>query len=506
MRRGPALRSGPEAGAERPRREPALLAWALAAALMASIGIAPAASPRIRPSAPVSAPSDQPIDIRLDLEVAEQFLGFMQRGGASAEELERWVRLPGNRELLRVGRMDGGLSPEILKEAARVEAAGAEFPGPPILGRLSGGDRETLRRVLEGIRERRGELVAETARFLAPYVPQSPIRPPVTVYFHLGGSWDGRTTDAVYINLAVLETRGTDSLAGLDALLVHEVFHAVQGVLLPGVEDWSSRQGALYTALLRVQQEGIARHLEFRFLKERSSVDTLDQTNLAKYEEGLRRAGENAERLAKIADGIAAGRLEEARVQTLEGLRSGGALYAVGHSMAAVLEGCRGPSGIAATVTGGPIAFARAYLGCLGPDAPSLLPPGFAARLDELANGYGRDPVRSARRRREGLALLEKGSVEEARGVLLEAVDLDPTDATSAYNLACAYALDGRRRKALRWLETAVARGFTNLKHAAQDEDLRSLQEDERFLAILKAGGVEARRPAVQRLPEEIIP
>jgi len=435
------------------------------------------------------------MEVRLDFEVIDRFLEFADRGGASSEELSRWVRLPGNRELLREGRREGGLTAEILEEAARVTLSGGLFPSPPTLGNLSAGDWPALRRIVESIRARQDALVAATLAALDPYLPQGHPLPPFEVRFHLGGTWDGRSTDAVYINLTLFQMRGEESLAGLDALLVHELFHQAQGALLPGMEDYSSRQSALYTVLLRMQQEGIARHLEYRFLGRSAPADALDRTNLGKYADGLRRASDHAADLEGIRAAIEAGRLDEARVLTSRALLSGGPLYSVGHGIADAIESARGAATLASTVAGGPLAFARAYEEAVPRGADSLLTEALYDALAALGRGYARDPLLATRLRREGLALLAGGRPQEARGVLKDAVRIDPTDATSAYNLACAFALVGKKGPAIKWLRESFERGFDEYKHAALDGDLKLLWDEPRFEALLRSRGFKFRRP-----------
>ena len=447
------------------------------------------------PVVPEAVGTGNRFDIRFDYEVVYRFLHFVDQERATAEELDRWVILPGNRELLRQGRQEGGLTPAVLAEAARVTLKGGAFLGPPTLGSLSGGDWEDLRQMARMIQSRETALIAGIVSGLSPYLPADRTLPPLRVFFHLGGSWDGRSTDAVYINLTLFQARGVESLPGLDALLVHELFHQAQAALLPGVEDYSSRQSALFTVLLRMQQEGTARHLEYRNLRGRVDVDALDRTNLQKYETALREAQTHAAVLAKILDAISANRLDQARIMTLQALQSGGPLYAVGHGMADLIERTGGSRALAETVPGGPPEFVRAYLAALPRvSSESLLPSQLPALIDDLERGYARDPVRATRARRAGLGLIGLGRLEDAGRELTRSIRIDPSDGTSAYNLACAQALRGRKRRALKWLEEAFDRGFNNYKHAATDEDLDSLHDEPEFEALLKQHGFDFRR------------
>jgi len=466
-------------------RKRALAAPALAAAL--AVPALLLAAPPVRHDVPPSgAPAARPFDIRFDEQVIEQYLVFRERGDASVDELKRWVRLAGNSELLRQGRLEGGLTPILLEEAARVTVHGKDFPGPAVLGLFAAWNAVDLRLLFDELKRREPIMAAEAEEAVAPYLPAGTSLPPLLVRFHLGGTWDGRTTDAVYINLGLYNNRGLANLPALDALLVHEIFHRAHGSLFPGVEDWSSRQSALYSVLMRMQQEGIARHIEYQWLQAREVPVALDDAHLELYADGLRRAPENARLFADILGAIDAGDRERARVLAAQGFQSGGPLYALGHAVAGEIEARSGRAALAATVTGGPLAFVSAYEAAV-PQAERLLPAALAARIAGLATGYARDPLLASRTRREGLRLLEQSRNKEAAAALKQAVGMDPTDAISAYNLACAEALGGHPGKAMKWLRVAFDRGFADARHAAADDDLAPLRDRKDFKALLES-------------------
>ena len=69
-------------------------------------------------------------------------------------------------------------------------------------------------------------------------------------------------------------------------------------------------------------------------------------------------------------------------------------------------------------------------------------------------------------------------------------VKLQPANSTAHYNLACSLALLKRKTDALRALEEAINRGYTDYDWMSQDADLESLQTSAGFkdlLAKLKA-------------------
>jgi adenylate cyclase len=65
------------------------------------------------------------------------------------------------------------------------------------------------------------------------------------------------------------------------------------------------------------------------------------------------------------------------------------------------------------------------------------------------------------------------------------ALVIDPEDAGVRYNVACLYALEGERDRAIATLEECVQLGFGNLEWIAQDPDMASLRNDPRFRRLI---------------------
>ena len=63
---------------------------------------------------------------------------------------------------------------------------------------------------------------------------------------------------------------------------------------------------------------------------------------------------------------------------------------------------------------------------------------------------------------------------------------INPQDQLTLYNLACAYALSGRKSEALEALERSVEAGFLDHEHMEKDPDLQSLRDDSRFQRLLE--------------------
>lgn len=93
------------------------------------------------------------------------------------------------------------------------------------------------------------------------------------------------------------------------------------------------------------------------------------------------------------------------------------------------------------------------------------------------------DDARAATMRAVSLCRLGQPSagLEWAR----RALEIDPTDAGVRYNVACLYALEGRRDEAIQCLEECVRLGFVNVEWIARDPDLASLHGDPRFERLI---------------------
>lgn len=67
----------------------------------------------------------------------------------------------------------------------------------------------------------------------------------------------------------------------------------------------------------------------------------------------------------------------------------------------------------------------------------------------------------------------------------LKLAGLRPNDPTVHYNLACSYALTGKRDEALASLERAIELGYRDVAFLMKDEDLVSLHDDEQFAQLI---------------------
>jgi predicted Zn-dependent protease len=80
---------------------------------------------------------------------------------------------------------------------------------------------------------------------------------------------------------------------------------------------------------------------------------------------------------------------------------------------------------------------------------------------------------------------LEKGDYTRAALRMELMTEIRPDSPRVYYNLACAYARSGNKKRALKALDDAVTRGFSNLSKLQKDPDLETIRGDSAFQRIL---------------------
>lgn len=83
--------------------------------------------------------------------------------------------------------------------------------------------------------------------------------------------------------------------------------------------------------------------------------------------------------------------------------------------------------------------------------------------------------------------LIAQGKLDEAEKLLRQSIERIPFDAQAHYNLACVLARTDKKDDAFASLNKAIELGFRDKKHIEADEDFKSIRDDERFAAALKA-------------------
>ncbi len=78
----------------------------------------------------------------------------------------------------------------------------------------------------------------------------------------------------------------------------------------------------------------------------------------------------------------------------------------------------------------------------------------------------------------------KKGRYEKGLQIDKRLARLRPGDAVVHYNLACSYALVGKKEEAFETLERAIRLGYDDFDHLKRDPDLKGLHEEPRFQAL----------------------
>jgi TolB-like protein/Flp pilus assembly protein TadD len=86
-------------------------------------------------------------------------------------------------------------------------------------------------------------------------------------------------------------------------------------------------------------------------------------------------------------------------------------------------------------------------------------------------------------------SLVVLGNVERAKRWLHRAIEMAPEDSVVLYNVACNLATLGEADKALDYLERAAEHGAVSAAWMRNDEDLVSLRDNERYIALLERVG-----------------
>jgi tetratricopeptide (TPR) repeat protein len=93
----------------------------------------------------------------------------------------------------------------------------------------------------------------------------------------------------------------------------------------------------------------------------------------------------------------------------------------------------------------------------------------------------------------QGIKYLQIRRYERAIKEFQRVLELQPTNETAFYNLACAHSLKGDLEDALGALEQAIQNGFDDAEHMQKDSDLDPLRLDPRFHKLIQ--NLEGREP-----------
>ena len=81
---------------------------------------------------------------------------------------------------------------------------------------------------------------------------------------------------------------------------------------------------------------------------------------------------------------------------------------------------------------------------------------------------------------------LERADYDKAIVIGTELMSRTPQSALDAYNLACAYALNGKKTNAAAWLKTSAENGWSRLQQTRADDDLVNIRNESGYHEALK--------------------
>ena len=82
-------------------------------------------------------------------------------------------------------------------------------------------------------------------------------------------------------------------------------------------------------------------------------------------------------------------------------------------------------------------------------------------------------------------AYTKAGLYEKGLHIDKRLAKLKRDDPTVHYNLACSFALVGKKDEAILTLKQAIELGYDDFEHLKRDQDLKSLQDDPRLKSLL---------------------
>jgi len=107
------------------------------------------------------------------------------------------------------------------------------------------------------------------------------------------------------------------------------------------------------------------------------------------------------------------------------------------------------------------------------------------------------EKLRRARRvlkyHRRTIDLARAGKYAECRPILRKILDLDPSDSTAWYNMACVHSRLHEPRRAIACLTKALEHGYSDFRHMGRDPDMEPLRDLPGYKALL------ARKDQIQR-------
>lgn len=109
----------------------------------------------------------------------------------------------------------------------------------------------------------------------------------------------------------------------------------------------------------------------------------------------------------------------------------------------------------------------------------------FEAARKSFREALEKDPQRAEAYNGVGVTFYARGDLREALAWYKRALEADPAFGDAFYNMACAYALDGHKELALRYLKLAALNHYSERAQLEKDPDLQSLHSSPEWKALL---------------------
>ncbi len=326
----------------------------------------------------IAADGPPSITITIDDTAVSSLISLIDKHDDSEASIAAWMKLPANLELLKVGSDEADLLPQELHDNVKavIDGVATERTQPrQSMGRVLLSPLSDYKQMLADLHAHAHEWLTRCANRDAMYCPDG-ITVNQTVYLHVGGDWDAINKDgSIFVNMAFFHDYFRPSWEGIDSIISHETFHAIQNKAFGNPEESDSGQSAFLTALSKIQREGMARLVE----------NDADETGYQAYTYGFYFRAVNAEALRNFSKVIR--ELEplhascfpvftpdKFKLLVQQGLNSGGDYYTIGYGIARAIEQFSGRTELIRTVRAGPLGFFGDYLRLTftHPDLPKL--------------------------------------------------------------------------------------------------------------------------------------
>lgn len=335
-------------------------------AAFAVIGLLLAHAPASAQDSSSDAPATPSITITIDDTAVSRLIQLIDAHDDSQASIDAWLALPANQELLKVGAEENDLTPAQLRAnvTAVIDGKATDATQPRYsMGRMLLEPVDEYQKMLD-------ELHAHEAEWLARCEARDDLFAPPgthitqTVYLEVGGDWDAINRDgAIFINMAYFHDYYRPSWDGIDAIISHETFHAVQNQVFGNPEQTDTPDDAFLTALSKIQREGTARLVELDADPGPYQPYTYGFFFRAVDQENLRAFPADIALLQTLYDACYP-KLDPDKYASAvgSGLNSGGPYYDIGEGIAQAILTYDHQSGLIDTVKGGPLVFFSRYI------------------------------------------------------------------------------------------------------------------------------------------------